>query len=140
MLHVLSSLEIPSPLWKQDVEAAREALGASISLLLRLIGRDPDPTKSRDHVVLSVLAERRLRDGMKADVESLLGDLESPPIDEIGAMSLDSYLPKRERRALATSLNTLLASPTFEAWRRGVPLDVDAWSRRARTDGRRWSS
>ena len=127
MLHVLSSLEIPSPLWKTDREAARESLSASISLLLRLVGRDPDPTKSRDHVVLSVLAERRLREGQKADVESLLADLEEPPIAEVGAMSLDAFLPKRDRRALATALNTLLASPTFESWRKGVPLDVGAW-------------
>ncbi len=38
-LHVLSCLELPSPLWSTDLEAAREALSASISLLLRLIGR-----------------------------------------------------------------------------------------------------
>ncbi len=58
-LHILSFLENPSPLWATDPEAAREALSATVSLLLRLIGRDADPTRSRDHVVLSVFAERR---------------------------------------------------------------------------------
>ena len=42
-------------------------------------------------------------------------------------MPLDEYLPKKERTGLATSLNTLLASPTFEAWRHGSPLDIEAW-------------
>ena len=135
MLHVLSALEIPSPLWSSDVEAARESLSASISLLLRLIGRDPDPTRSRDHVVLSVLAERRLRAGEKADVASLLRDLADPPIESIGAMQLDEFLPRREHNALATALNTLLASPTFETWRQGVPLDVDSWLR-VKDDGK----
>jgi hypothetical protein len=123
-LHVLSSLEIPSPLWTIDVEAARLALSASISLLLRLVGRDPDPTRSRDHVVLSIIAEKRLRAKTPADVATLLHDLEDPPIAEIGAMSLDEYLPTRERHQLATALDTLLASPTFESWRTGSALGV----------------
>ena len=82
-LHVLSSLEQPSPLWSTDIVAARESLSASISLLLRLIGRDPDPTRSRDHVVLSVLAERRLRAGSTADVASLLADVRTQR-DDLG--------------------------------------------------------
>jgi len=134
-LHVLSPLERPSPLWQTDVEAARESLGASISLLLRLIGRDSDPVRSRDHVVLSVLAERRLREGNGAGVPALLEDVRTPPIAEIGAMSMNDFLPKRERTSLATALNTLLASPTFESWRTGSPLDVGQWLA-PRSDGR----
>jgi hypothetical protein len=85
--------------------------------LLRLVGRDPDPTRSRDHVVLSVFAERRLRTGESADVASLLDDVRNPPLDRLGAMSIDEFMPKRDRLSLATALNTLLASPTFESWR-----------------------
>jgi hypothetical protein len=60
LLHVLSPLEHRSPQWNTDVEAARQSLSATLSLVLRL-GRDPDPARSRDHVLLSVLAERRRR-------------------------------------------------------------------------------
>jgi hypothetical protein len=134
-LNVLSFLEKPSPLWTADPEAARESLSASISLLLRLVGRDPDPTRSRDHVVLSVLAERRLRAGGVADVATLLGDVRSPPVETLGAMPVDEFLPKRERTSLATALNTLLASPTFEAWRTGSALDIAEWVA-PRADGR----
>ncbi|MCU0693707.1 MAG: DUF853 family protein [Polyangiaceae bacterium] len=126
-LHVLSALERPSPLWQNDLEAAREALGASISLLLRLIGRDPDPVRSRDHVILSVFAERRLRQGQSAGVESLLEDVRSPPIAQVGSMPVAEFLPKRESNSLATALNTLLASPTFESWRQGTELDIAQW-------------
>jgi len=126
-LHVLSAIEQPSPLWSTDIEAARESLSASISLLLRLIGRDADPVRSRDHVVLSVFAEHRLRDGKPAGVTDLLADLQAPPLAEIGAMSIDDFLPKRERTSLAKALNTLLASPTFESWRKGSPLDIEQW-------------
>jgi hypothetical protein len=134
-LHVLSGLEIPSPLWDSDPESARESLSASISLLLRLVGRDPDPTRSRDHVVLSIFAERHLREGRPADVGTLLEDVRTPPIDVLGAMHVDDFMPKRERNSLATALNTLLASPTFESWRKGTPLDVGAWLS-PRADGR----
>ncbi len=134
-LHVLSSLDIPSPLWATDVEAAREALSATVSLLLRLLGRDPDPTRSRDHVVLSIFAERRLREGQSANVAALMEDIREPPVATVGAMSIDEFLPKRDRTSLATALNTLLASPTFESWRSGSPLDVASWVA-PRADGR----
>jgi hypothetical protein len=134
-LHILSALEQPSPLWESDLSAARESLSASVSLLLRLIGRDPDPTRSRDHVVLSIFAERRLRAGEPSDVASLLNDVRNPPMQELGAMPIDEFMPKKERLALATSLNTLLASPTFESWRMGAPLDVASWVA-PRPDGR----
>jgi hypothetical protein len=67
LLHVLSSLERRSARWDTDPEAARDALSAAVSLVLRLLGRDPDPAKSREHVLLSVLAERRLRQGESAE-------------------------------------------------------------------------
>jgi DNA helicase HerA-like ATPase len=134
-LHILSALEHASPLWSTDVEVARETLSATISLLLRLMGRDPDPTRSRDHVVLSVFAERRLREGQPAGVAELLGDVRDPPLPTIGALPIDEFLPKRDRQALAGALNTLLASPTFESWRSGAPLDVAEWMA-PRADGR----
>jgi hypothetical protein len=56
-----------------------------------------------------------------------LADLEKPPITQIGALELDAFLPKSERRALAAALNTLLASPTFASWRQGATRDIDAW-------------
>ena len=60
----------------------------------------------------------------------------NPPIDahRRAARSTPSC-PKRERRALAAALNTLLASPTFASWRKGATLDVGEWLD-ARSDGR----
>jgi hypothetical protein len=126
-LHVLSSLEERSARWDTDLETARSSLSAAVSLVLRLIGRDPDPARSREHVLLSVLAERRLRAGGTAELSALLHDLAEPPIEQIGALTLNEFLPKKERQALAAALNTLLASPTFATWRQGTPLDVGAW-------------
>jgi hypothetical protein len=127
LLHVLSSLERRSERWEVDPESARAALSAAVSLLLRLLGRDPDPAKSKEHVLLSVLAEQRLVRGESAELAALLADLHKPPISHIGALELDAFLPKSERRALAATLNTLLASPTFTSWRQGATLDIGAW-------------
>lgn len=126
-LHVLSSLERRSTLWDTDPESARASLSSAISLLLRLVGRDADPAKSREHVVLSVFAERRLLANEPADVGALMKDLAEPPIHEIGALTLDAYMSKRARGELAATLNSLLASPTFASWRQGAALDVASW-------------
>jgi hypothetical protein len=134
-LHVLSSLEAPSALWELDDEAARESLSAALSLLLRMIDHEADPTRSREHVLLALLAERRLRAGEPCPLESLVADLQRPPLARVGALPLDDFLPASERAALAGALNTLIASPTFATWRQGAPLDPGAWLA-PRADGR----
>jgi hypothetical protein len=126
-LHVLSALERRSSRWDTDPESARNALSAAVSLVLRLLGRDPDPAKSREHVLLSVLAERRLAAGQNADIGALMQDLTNPPITQICALAVNSFLKKRERSTLAASLNNLLASPTFCSWRCGTSLDIAEW-------------
>jgi hypothetical protein len=127
LLHVLSPLERPSERWKADPESARAALSAGVSLLLRLLGRDPDPAKSKEHVLLSVLAERRLAAGEHADLVALMQDVATPPIAEVGALPVNSFIRRADRANLAAGLNTLLASPTFASWRQGSSLDVAEW-------------
>lgn len=126
-LHMLSSLERRSSRWDVDPEAARDALSAAVSLILRLLGREPDPAKSREHVLLSVLAERRLAAGQSAELSALMEDVREPPIERIGALPMNEFMKKTERRALAAAMNSLLASPTFASWRQGATLDVDDW-------------
>jgi DNA helicase HerA-like ATPase len=126
-LHVLSPLERRSSRWDTDPESAQSALSAAVSLVLRLLGRDPDPAKSKDHVLLSVLAERRLRLGEQADISALMTDLQNPPIATVGALPINSFMKKTERQDLVGALNSLLASPTFASWREGASLDVGEW-------------
>ncbi len=126
-LHMLSSLERRSARWDRDPEAARDALAAAVSLVLRLLGREPDPAKSREHVLLCVLAERRLAAGQSAELGALMQDVLNPPIELIGALPMNSFIKKTERRALAAALNTLLASPSLASWRQGTDLDVAEW-------------
>jgi hypothetical protein len=126
-MHVLSSLEHLTASWNDAPEIARASLSAAVSLVLRLLGRDPDPAKSRDHVLLSVLAELRLRQGLPADLSSLLADVMEPPVETIGSMPIASFMSVKERADLAAALNALLASPTFATWREGARLDIGDW-------------
>jgi hypothetical protein len=95
--------------------------------VLRLLGLDPDPAKSRAHVLLSLFAEHRIQAGQPSDLSDLLRDLLEPPIATAGALPINQFMSRKEREALAAVLNTLLASPTFAAWRQGTPLDVGSW-------------
>ncbi|NUP12095.1 MAG: ATP-binding protein [Polyangiaceae bacterium] len=126
-LHVLSSLERRSSRWDTDADGARSALSAGVSLVMRLLGRDPDPARSREHVLLSLLAERRLKSGQTADIGALLPEIAEPPLTSIGALDVDDFISKRARKDLAAALNALLASPSFASWRQGATLDVGEW-------------
>jgi DNA helicase HerA-like ATPase len=118
-LHILSALERHSDHSRRDPESARAALSAAVSLVLRLLGREADPARSREHVLLSVLAERRLKEDVPAELGGLPEDLANPPIENIGALTVDEYLPRSERRALAAALNSLLASPRSQRGGKG---------------------
>jgi hypothetical protein len=126
-LDLLSSLQNAANLWRSDPESARASLSAAISLVLRLLGLDPDPAKSRAHVLLSLFAEHRIQAGQPSDLCDLLRDLLEPPIAEAGALPINQFMSRKERESLAAALNTLLASPTFAAWRQGAPLEVGRW-------------
>jgi hypothetical protein len=126
-LHLLSSLERRSPRWDDDAEGARASLSAAISLVLQLVGRENDPARSKEHALLSLLAERRLARGLDAPLEALIPEVIEPGLESIGALALDEFVPPKLRRELASDLNTLLATPTFLAWRAGQSIDVRAW-------------
>jgi hypothetical protein len=126
-LHLLSALERRSPRWDTDVDGARATLSAAISMVLRLIGREGEPGRSKEHALLSVLAEARLRRGETAALDVLLAELVEPPMEMVGALPVEEFIPLKARRELVASLNTLVAAPSFAAWRTGQDLDVARW-------------
>jgi hypothetical protein len=126
LVHLLSALERPSQRWQSDRESAVQSLSAAISLLLRLVGRDADPARSREHVLLSVLAHLRLSAGEPAQLGHLIHDLLTPPMASVGALEVDGFVSSTQRATLA-ALNSLLVAPSFANWREGVSLDVGSW-------------
>jgi hypothetical protein len=109
---------------REDADAFRDRISATVSGLLALLGIEADPVRSREHILLSHLFERAWSQGRDLDLASLINEVQSPPIERVGVMELDTFYPSKERFELSMTLNNLLASPGFAAWMEGEPLDV----------------
>lgn len=123
-LTVLRSFNAPNEATRKDGIALRERIATAVSGLLALLGLDADPLKSREHILLSNLLDRSWRDGKDLDLGSLIRGIQTPPFDRLGVLDLESFFPANERFQFAMQLNNLLASPGFEVWRQGEPLDI----------------
>jgi len=127
---VLQSLQAPPGEWAGHDEEMRERIQGLVSALLGLAGIEADPVQSREHILLAHLFEHAWKSGQSLDLPALIGQIQRPPIQRLGVFELEAFFPEKDRIALAGSLNHLIASPGFEAWRQGEPLDVDALLRR----------
>jgi len=123
-ISVLASFSAPSEAAGNDSDLLRQRVITTVSGLLGLLGIEADPIKSREHILLSNLLEERWRSGRDAGVDSLIREVQTPPLERIGVMDIDTFFPPKDRLDLAMQLNSLLASPSFEAWIAGKPLDI----------------
>jgi hypothetical protein len=123
-LNVLQSLDAPSFPFDSAEEDLRDEIASVVGGMLGLLKIDADPLQSREHVFLSNLVEQSWRAGRGLSLEELVTAVADPPFDKVGALPLESVYPRRDREGLMRALNNLLASPRFEAWREGAPLDV----------------
>src|SRR5690606_9533021 len=121
-LDVVGSLQAPDA--AMSPEARADEIEGFTSGLLALIGRDADPLSSPDHILISNLIARAWDMGEDLDLPGLVAQIARPPIRKLGVFELDTFMPPKDRMALAVQLNALLASPSFAPWMRGVPLDM----------------
>ncbi len=121
-LTILRSFAAPSSALAGD--ALRERVQSSVSGLLALLGIDPDPLKSREHILIANVLEHAWADGRSLELGTLIREVQKPPFESVGVFDLETFFPAAERMELAMTLNNLLASPGFAAWREGEPLDV----------------
>ncbi len=123
-LSILRSLSAPAPAIRDDADALRERIMATVSGLLTLLGLDADPVKSRDHILLSSLLDHAWRGGRSLSLPDLIRQVQTPPFSQVGVFDLDAFYPGADRLSLAMTINNLLASPAFGAWTEGDPLNV----------------
>ena len=123
-LSVLSSFTAPSKETLQDTEALRDRVMSTTSSILGLLGIKADPVKSREHILISNIITYAWNQGKDLAITSLIQYVQKPPFDKIGALDIDMFFPPKDRKALSISLNNLLASPGFQAWMEGEPLDI----------------
>jgi hypothetical protein len=125
-LSVLRTFQAPPAVIVNDPELLAERASAAATSLLTLAGIDAEPMRAREHILLSTLLSDAWRQQRSLDIAALIGQVQSPPIQRVGVLELDSFYPAADRFKLATDLNRLLAAPDFAVWLEGDPLDINA--------------
>jgi hypothetical protein len=121
---ILKSFTAPPAAVQADEEALRDRVGIMVTSILGLIGVNADPIQSREHVLLSNLLSTAWSAGQDLDLPTLIRQIQEPPFQQVGVLSLESFYPSKDRAGLAMLLNNLLAAPTFQSWLEGEPLDI----------------
>jgi hypothetical protein len=117
-LALLNSLRAPAHEHEDD---ARTRVTTTASSLLALAGlSDLAPHSREQALVAAILSDR----SGPADLPGLVGAIQKPPFDTIGVLDLETFFPARDRQELALRFNSVLATPGFEVWLDGDPLDV----------------
>jgi hypothetical protein len=121
---ILSSLEAPPFEIMDDAELLGERIESTVSSLLSLVGVDADPIQSPEAILLSTIFQHEWQGERDITLETLIRHIQKPAFDKVGVIDLESFLPQKDRQALALKFNNLLASPGFSTWLEGPPLDI----------------
>ena len=122
-LSMLKSFSPPAD--RDDPEILKDKLQNAVMAILAMAGIKADPLRSREYILLSSILEAFWSAGETVSLSSLVQSVQKPPIQQIGAFDLESFYPAKERFELAMTLNNLVASPGFEVWTQGEPLNID---------------
>lgn len=123
---ILKSFAAPAEDVRDDAELFRERISTTVTSLLGLLGIEADPIQSREHILLSTILDHLWRKGEDLDLAALIHAIQSPPVQKVGVMAVDSFFPSKDRFALAMKLNNLLAAPGFQSWLEGEALDIQS--------------
>jgi hypothetical protein len=124
-LSVLSSLDAPDVPWAGNEEVLSERINNTAAALLSQVGfNEIDPVQSREHILLANLFQTAWSAGKNLPLEELILQIQTPPFTKLGVMDVEALFPQKDRAALAMRLNNMLASPSFQTWLQGEPMDI----------------
>jgi len=121
---ILDSLQAPREGWGGYEEAHRERISGTVTALLALVGKNSNPVKDREHVLISNIFEQAWKEARDLTLEQIILEVQDPPFAKLGVFDIDTFFPKKERFKLAAALNQIVAAPSFQSWMQGEPLDV----------------
>lgn len=121
---VLDSFDAPTGDVLEDIDTFTDLVNSAVSGLLSLIEIDDASTKSREYVLLSSIFMHFWRKGENLTIEKIIGAIVNPPFSKVGVFGLDTFFPQQERMDLAMAFNGVIASPAFQGWMCGEPLDI----------------
>ncbi|MGH9174885.1 MAG: ATP-binding protein, partial [Vicinamibacterales bacterium] len=125
-LSILRTFQARPASISQDPELLSERASAAATSVLTLAGIDAEPLRAREHILVSTLLGKAWTEQRSLDLAALISQVQTPPIQRIGVLELDSFFPAGDRFKLASDLNRLLAAPDFAVWLEGDPLDVNS--------------
>ena len=124
-ISILRSLEAPPAAIADDRELFAERVATTATSLLTLAGIEAEPSRSREHTLLTSILAATWSAGRGVDLAGLIQLIQTPPVQRIGVLEIESFFPASERFVLATAFNSLLAAPGFHTWLEGEPLAID---------------
>jgi hypothetical protein len=126
-ISILDAMQAPPGGWQPgEDEFHRERISGIVTALLALIGRNVEPVKDREHVLISNIFEQAWRQGINLTLEDVILQVQKPPFNKLGVFDVDTFFAEKERFKLAMELNNIIASPSFQSWIQGEPLDVQS--------------
>ena len=112
-ISILEAMQAPPGGWQPgEDEFHRERISGIVTALLALIGRNVEPVKDREHVLISNIFEVAWRRGVNLTLEDVILQVQKPPFAKLGVFDVDTFFPEKDRFALAMELNNILASPS----------------------------
>jgi len=123
-VNILRSFSPPPAALRNDQDLLSEKIQTTTTGILGLLSIEADPISSREHILISNIFDAVWAEGKSLDLAGLIRSVQTPPFERIGVMDLESFYPAKDRYALSIRLNNLLATPGFETWLEGDPLDV----------------
>ncbi len=94
-LSILKSFEAPEEEVLEDREMFTDRIANAATAVLSLLGIDADPLQSREHILLSQIFQANWAEGKSLDLETIIGQIQTPPFKKIGVLDVDSFFPAK---------------------------------------------
>ncbi len=122
-ISIVDALQPPREGWFGSEESHRERISGIVTALLALTGKKVN-AKEREHVLISNIIENAWRQNMPLTIGDIIVQVQQPPFNTLGVFDIETFFPEKDRFKLAIEMNNIIASPSFQSWLEGEPLDV----------------
>ena len=110
----------------ENEEDARARVTSTAASLLALAGYAELGPHDRELTFVSAILTSAAASSSSADLPWLVQQIQRPAFERVGVLDLETFYPAKDRQELALRFNSVLASPGFDVWLDGTPLDVGA--------------